>query len=431
MKLALIGGGGVRTPLLVNGLTHADLPIDEIALFDEDRERLATIGGLAGLMSGHARLRLCDTSAECVSGADFVFTSIRVGGIARRARDEAAALRHGIVGQETIGPTGFAMALRTIPAMVAYAEEVRRLAPRAWIVNFTNPVGMITEAVRTVTDRVIGICDTPMELYEEVAHALDLPSAECRFDYFGLNHLGWIREVFHRGEAQLHRLWTDPVRLRQVYRAPLFDPAFLSELRLLPTEYVYYYYRAQDAYDHLRRAGRSRGRVIEDLNDQLFRDLKASHADAPAVYERYLTTRNAGYMQLESGGQPASVVSPWAALTGYDKIALAVVRAVYFNTNALIPLSVANGGNIPALDAPDVVEVPCVVNANGAHPMHVGAVPERVQPLLVQVKTYERMTVRAALSRSLDLAREALALNPLVRDRALLDPLLTDLSPLW
>ena len=431
MKLALIGGGGVRTPLLVNGLTHADLPIDEIALFDEDRDRLGTIGGLAGLMAGNARLRLCDTSAECISGADFVFTSIRVGGIARRARDEATALRHGIVGQETIGPTGFAMALRTIPAMVAYAEEVRRLAPRAWIVNFTNPVGMITEAVRTVTDRVIGICDTPMELYEEVAHALDLPSAECRFDYFGLNHLGWIREVFHRGEPQLHRLWTDPARLRQVYRAPLFDPAFLSELRLLPTEYVYYYYRAKDAYDHLRRAGSSRGRVIEELNDQLFRELATPDADAAAVYERYLATRNAGYMQLESGGRPSAAVSPWAALTGYDKIALAVVRAVYFNANALIPLSVANSGNIPALEVADVVEVPCVVNGNGAQPVHVGAVPERVRPLLVQVKAYERLTVRAALSRSLDSAREALALNPLVRDRALLDPLLADLSPLW
>ena len=431
MKLALIGGGGVRTPLLVNGLTHADLPIEEIALFDEDRDRLATIGGLAGRMAGDARVRLCETSADCISGADFVFTSIRVGGIARRARDEAAALRHGIVGQETIGPTGFAMALRTIPPMVAYAKEVRRLAPGAWIINFTNPVGMITEAVRTVTDRVIGICDTPMELYEEVAHALGLPSAECRFDYFGLNHLGWIREVFHRGEPQLHRLWSDPDRLRQVYRAPLFDPAFLSELQLLPTEYVYYYYRAQDAYEHLRRAGQSRGRVIEDLNHRLFRDLGAAHADAAAVYEQYLATRNAGYMQLESGGQPAAAVSPWAALTGYDKIALAVVRAVYFNANTLIPLSVANGGNIPALDAADVVEVPCVVNGNGAHPAHVGTVPDRVRPLLEQVKAYERMTVRAAMSRSVGLAREALALNPLVRDPALLDPLLADLSPLW
>ncbi len=431
MKLALIGGGGVRTPLLVNGLTHADLPVDEIALFDEDRARLATIGGLAGRMAGRARVRLCETSADCISGADFVFTSIRVGGIARRARDESAALRHGIVGQETIGPTGFAMALRTIPPMVAYAQEVRRLAPGAWIVNFTNPVGMITEAVRTVTDRVIGICDTPMELYEEVAHALELPSAECRFDYFGLNHLGWIREVFHRGEPQLHRLWSDPDRLRQVYRAPLFDPAFLSELQLLPTEYVYYYYRAQDAYEHLRRAGLSRGRVIEDLNDRLFRDLAAAHADAPVVYEQYLAARSAGYMQLESGGQPVTAVSPWAALTGYDKIALAVVRAVFFNANALIPLSVANAGNIPALGAADVVEVPCLVNANGAQPMHVGMVPERVRPLLEQVKAYERMTVRAALSRSLALSREALALNPLVRDPALLDPLLADLSPLW
>ena len=209
MKIAVIGGAGVRTPLLVSGLTGSDLQIEEVALYDADEPRLAIIGGVAERMSAGARITRCRSVDQCVSGAAFVFTSIRVGGIEQRVRDEAAAQRHGIVGQETIGPAGFAMAARTIPPMVDYAREIAARAPEAWIVNFTNPVGMVTEAMRTASERVIGICDTPTELFEEVAHALGVPSDRCHFDYFGLNHLGWLREVYHRGVPQLDRIWRD------------------------------------------------------------------------------------------------------------------------------------------------------------------------------------------------------------------------------
>ncbi len=172
MKIAVIGGAGVRTPLLVGGLTDSDLPIDQIALYDVDRTRLQAIGAVAERMATKGRVTLCDSVAECVAWADVVFTSIRVGGIEQRVHDEAVAQRHGIVGQETVGPAGFAMAMRTIPTMVRYAREIAEAAPRAWIINFTNPVGMVTEAMRTVSDRVIGICDTPTELFEEVARLL-------------------------------------------------------------------------------------------------------------------------------------------------------------------------------------------------------------------------------------------------------------------
>ena len=256
----MIGGAGVRTPLLVGGLTRSDLPIEQIALYDVDQARLATIGRVAQRMAAKGRVTLSGSVAECVAWADVVFTSIRVGGIEQRVHDEGVAQRHGIVGQETVGPAGFAMAARTIPQMVHYARQIAEAAPRAWIVNFTNPVGMVTEAMRTVSDRVIGICDTPTELFEEVARALDLDSESCRFDYFGLNHLGWLREVYHRGEPQLHRLWNDAERLRRVYKVPLFDTASLRELKLLPTEYVYYYDQPTRAFDNVRRAGRAAAR---------------------------------------------------------------------------------------------------------------------------------------------------------------------------
>jgi 6-phospho-beta-glucosidase len=449
MKIAVIGGAGVRTPLLVGGLTGSDLPIEEIALFDIDRERLSIIGGVASRVAVDARavrdkvnVTLATTVADCVRSADFVFTSIRAGGIAQRVRDEATAQRHGIVGQETIGPAGFAMAARTIPQMAACAREIARESPSAWIINFTNPVGMITEAMRTASDRVIGICDTPTELFAEVAHVLDLAVERCHFDYFGLNHLGWLREVYAGGAPQLQRLWDDEAKLRSVYKVPLFEPAALRDLRLLPTEYVYYYDQPRRAYENVKRAGRSRGEAIDELTQVFFETLAerrtASDAEVIAAYRSYLRTRSAGYMQIESGADAPSLTLPrrspgegGSELSGYDKIALGVVRAIHFNTNTIIPLSVRNGGAIPELRDDDIVELPCVVNANGARPLHSGRVADRVAPLLTRVREYERLTVRAALAKSLDEARKALAHNPLVPDTAAASRLIDDLSPLW
>ena len=431
MKIAVIGGAGVRTPLLVAGLTGSDLPIDEIALYDLDQPRLGTIGSVAQLMAGKRRVTLSGSVAECVAGASVIFTSIRVGGIAQRVHDEAVSQRHGIVGQETIGPAGFAMAARTIPRMVEYARQIAAAAPRAWIINFTNPVGMVTEAMRTVTDRVIGICDTPTELFEEVARALGLVSDTCRFDYFGLNHLGWLREVYSDGEPQMHRLWSDADLLREVYRVPLFDTASLRALRLLPTEYVYYYDQPTRAFDNVRRAGRSRGEAIAELTDALFERLGAPGADMLAIYQSYLWTRSASYMQIEAGADAPSTPSPPSGLSGYDRIALGVLRAIHFNSHTIIPLSVANRGNIACLLDNDVVEVPCVVDANGAAPLHVPPVPKRIAPLLMRVKEYERLTVAAALSSDVRGAIDALAHNPLVPDRATAERLIDNLSPLW
>src|SRR5688572_25988499 len=208
MKIAVIGGAGVRVPLLVNGLAGAALGIDEFALYDPDHERLAVIAGLARRRSGSARVTTHASSAAAIDGASFVITSIRVAGMEARVRDERAALDLGFVGQETVGPGGFAMAVRTIPPLLDYARQVMQRAPDAWIINFTNPAGLVTQALTSETGaRVVGICDTPTEVFQEVAHALGVPAEECRFDYVGLNHLGFIREVYWRGKPQLHALW--------------------------------------------------------------------------------------------------------------------------------------------------------------------------------------------------------------------------------
>ena len=417
MKIAVIGGAGVRTPLLVNGLAQSDLPIDEVALYDVDRDRLSVIGSLARTFCD--RVRTYDSARPAVAGASFVFVSIRVGGIAARALDEATAIAHGVLGQETVGPGGFAMAMRTVPPAVEYARLIADAAPDAWIVNFTNPVGIVSQAMLAASSRVIGICDTPTELFEETARVLGLDSARCRFDYFGLNHLGWLREVYCDDAPRLAPLFDDPDRLMRIYRAPLFDAAFLRDLRLLPTEYLYFYYRPHDALAHMHDGGQTRGAAIAALNERLFRDLTLAGAGARDVYERYLAERSAGYMRMESGSQAPPAPAATSPLTGYDKIALAVVRAIHFDTNAVIPLNVRNSRTLPYLAADDVVEVPCVVNRNGARPQKVGAAPGSVRDLIAFVKDYERRTIRAAITRNTADVVNALAANPLVGERTL------------
>ena len=420
MKIAVIGGAGVRVPLLVNGLASAGLGIEEFALYDPNLERLAVIAGLARRRSGSARVTTHASSTPAIDGASFVITSIRAGGMEARIRDERAALDLGFVGQETVGPGGFAMAVRTIPPLLDYARQVRRFAPDAWIVNFTNPAGLVTQALTADTGpRVVGICDTPTEVFQEVAHALGARADECRFDYVGLNHLGFIREVYWRGTPQLHTLWDNERALAAVYRTPLFPPARLRELRLLPTEYVFYYESPERAIANLRAAGDTRGAVIARLTRELFADLARGEPDPVARYERYLADRSAGYMQLESGGLDGPAApAPWAHLTGYDKIAVDTIQAMVRHSNAVIPLNVVNHGNIPDLEDDDVIEAPCVVNANGPAAMHVGALPPQVRDLVMQVKGFERATIAAVRTGTRAALADALALNPLVPDRA-------------
>jgi 6-phospho-beta-glucosidase len=284
----------------------------------------------------------------------------------------------------------------------------------------------MTQAVIAETGaRVIGICDTPAEVFQEIAHALALPAEECRFDYVGLNHLGFVREVWWRGRPQLDRLWDDAGALSRVYRTPLFSPARLREFRLLPTEYVFYYDAPERAVRNLRLAGDTRGAVIARLTRDLFADLVRGVDDPIARYERYLAERSAGYMQFEAadgadgldrvrGNQPP----PWAHLTGYDKIALHTIEAMVHHTNAIIPLNVPNRGNIPELADDDVIEAPTVVNGNGPQPLHVGALPDQIRDLVVRVKAFERATIDAVRTGTREALVDALALNPLVPTRA-------------
>jgi 6-phospho-beta-glucosidase len=255
--------------------------------------------------------------------------------------------------------------------------------------------------------RLIGICDTPLEMFEDAAHALGLPATLCGYDYFGLNHLGWLRDVLFEGQGQLHRIWNDDAKLMAAYRSPLFEPERLRELKLLPTEYLYYYYRPEHALAKMKASGSSRGSTVATLTAELFKNPTLEN------YQLYLSTRDASYMQLETGGAPR-IKPGWAELSGYDKIALMTIRAIVKNQGAIIPLDVANRGTFPFLDDDDIIEVPCRVDANGPQPQVAGPIPDHPLELITRVKAYERATIRAALAGDRSELVEALAMNPLV-----------------
>ena len=376
-------------------------------------------------MADGVKVRVALTPEPAIEGARFVITSIRVGGAAQRAQDEATALAHGVIGQETIGPAGFAMAVRSIPPMIEYGRLIARIAPLAWMINFTNPVSIITQAIHQETDaRVIGICDTPMELFEDAAHALGLPASVCGFDYFGLNHLGWLRDVIFEGEGQLHRLWDDEAKLTSAYRSPLFESSRLRELKLLPTEYLYYYYRPDVALANLKRAGFGRGELVAKMTGQLFQDLKASavlKTSSSATSVTWLSA-TASYMQLETASAPR-IKPDWAELSGYDRIALFTLRAIAKNQGAIIPLNVANRGTLPFLDDNDIIEAQCRVVDTGPQPRAVAPIPEGPRRLIEVVKTYERATIRGALTGDRSDLVDALALNPLMPNKDLAERL--------
>ena len=426
-KVTIIGGGGVRTPLLIHGLAKArdTLGTTELCLYDPDRERTETIARLGSeivrRLNGGFQIRVEQRLEDAVAGAAFVLNSVRIGGMAARARDERLVIENGLVGQETTGPGGAAMALRTLPVTLAHARIVEQAAPNAWFINFTNPAGLITQALTQHTRlRVIGICDTPSELFFQISERLPAPLQELEFDYAGLNHLGWVRRVRRQGEDITRRILSDPALLSRLYPAGLFDPELIQSLGLIPTEYLFFYYYQQKAYQNQVRAGASRGEELQKLNSSLFDRLRQqSPGEALDTYIAYLLQRNSSYLKLEAHAESAFDIAgaqynPFETPTGYHRIALDLMTSLAADQPREIVLNVPNAGAIQDLEPDDVVEVPCHVDRNGATPRPIGRLPEGVRGLVQSVKEYERALIRASLAGSASLARLALMEYPIV-----------------
>jgi 6-phospho-beta-glucosidase len=421
MKLALLGGGGFRTPAIYRALAEGSTrtQYDAVVLYDVDQTRLDRIGAVLAGIDEHVGRRVPVTTTtdldEAVDGADVVYCAIRVGGIAGRLLDETAALAEGVIGQETTGAGGITFALRTVPVVTDIAEVVARRAPAAMFINFTNPVGLVTEAVRRILgDRAIGICDAPLALCRRVAAALDRDPDDLWFDYFGINHLGWLRGVLDHGHDLLPSLLADERRLLTFEEGRLFGPEWLRSIGMIPNEYLYYYDFATEALAGMQ-AGRVRAEFLQRQQDAFYAG-GGSPADALRSWEANLAEREGSYMEEAWSGRDEELHGVAAAREtgGYGRLSLDLVDAMNGDGHQVMILNVANRSSLPFLDEAAVVEVPCVVSRGAVVPVAIGAVPLAAQARIVAVRAAERAAIEASLSRSRRQAVLALALHPLV-----------------
>lgn len=403
VKVSVVGGGSTYTPELVEGLvTRADrLPVDELVLLDPDPLRLEVVGALAGRMLDRVgwggRLVLTARREEGLEGADFVIVQLRVGGQVARLSDETIPGRFGAIGQETTGAGGFAKALRTVPVVLELAEETaRRGAPGAWFVDFTNPTGLVTQALLDGGHRAVGLCNVAISLQRRLAARFQVEPDRVGLDHVGLNHLTWERAVTVDGVDRMDSILEDP---SSYPGADEFPPELVRTLRAIPSPYLHYYYFPSEVLEH-QRTHRSRAEEVMEIEAgllELYRDPALDRK--PELLE-------------ERGG------------AFYSEAAAALVASLHAGTGDVQVVNVRNGGAIPGLPDDDVVEVPARVDREGAHPVATSPLAPEMLGIVQHAKAYERLAIDAAISGNRTTARRALLANPLVGDYRVAAPLL-------
>jgi 6-phospho-beta-glucosidase len=401
MKIAVVGGGSTYTPELVSGLTRLD--VDEFVLHDIDPERREVVGGMARRMLGRqgfeGLLEVTGDLDTAVAGADYVLIQIRVGGQEARLRDETMPLACGCIGQETTGAGGFAKAMRTVPVVLEIAERVRALAaPEAWIVDFTNPVGIVTRALLDGGHRAVGLCNVAIGFQRRFAGWLGVEPGRVVVDQVGLNHLTWVRRVLLDGADVLPALLAEHGdELADEIELPR---RLLDELGAVPSYYLRYFY-AHDAVLREQLDGEQpRAAVVQEIE----RNLLDVYRD-PSIDERpdLLMQRGGAY---------------------YSEAALGLISSLTSGDGGVHEVDVRNGETVAGLAPDDVVEVPARVGRNGPEPLPQPPLAPELLGLVQHVAAYERLTVHAALSRDPADARKALLAHPLIGQVELLDGLL-------
>lgn len=408
LKIAVIGGGSTYTPELIEGFLGMDLPVREVALVDPDLRRLEIVGGLAMRMVAAAGnpffLRLTAERASALDSADVVITQLRVGGQAARILDERIPLSYGIVGQETTGPGGFFKALRTIPVILDINREMAARCPQAWLINFTNPSGLVTEALhRHGRGRFAGLCNYPLTLKMNVARAFQVDESQITLAYFGLNHLSWARVLVDnvdRTEELIELMIAHPEHRELSGFA--FAPERLRALGLVPSGYLRYYYETERMVREMREAPQTRGEKVRDMEERLL----AGYADA-ALHSKP--------PELQQRG------GAW-----YSTAAVRLIRDLHQAEGSEHILNVRNDNVLPFLPCDVVVETPVkvadgrivarsvVTERDGGYFVSTHRIPADVIDLIRRVKDYEVLTVRAAVSGQRDDTLAALAVQPLL-----------------
>jgi len=408
VKITVVGGGSTYTPELIEGFARRAqvLPVDELVLHDIDAERLAVIGALSRrILARHGfpgRLTTTTDLAAAVDGAAAVLVQLRVGGQAARLVDETLPNRFGLLGQETTGPGGFAKALRTVPVVLDIAAEVhRRAEPGAWIVDFTNPVGIVTRALLDAGHRAIGLCNVAIKFQRQLAAQFGTDPDRVRLGHAGLNHLSWIRSVTVDGVDRLPELLTGDALddLAAHVRVPA---GALRDLGAIPSYYLHYFYCTDDEV-RAQQAGAHRADQVIAIEKELL----TLYADPGLDRQPELLQRRGG--------------------AHYSEAAAALVTSLLTGDGAHHYVNVRNNGVLAGLPDEAVVEIPAHVDASGPHPVPVPPLPPEMLGLVQAVTAYETLTVEAALTGDRTVARRALMANPLVREWARADALLNAL----
>jgi 6-phospho-beta-glucosidase len=404
VKVAVIGGGSTYTPELVEGfgLRRDVLPVDELVLHDIDESRLEVVGGLAGRILDKlefpGRLTLTSDRERAIEGADFVLVQLRVGGLAARLRDETIPPMFGCIGQETTGPGGFAKALRTVPVVLGIAEDTARLgADGAWLLDFTNPAGLVTQALIDHGHRAIGLCNIPIGFQRMLARELGVQPAEVQLEHVGLNHLSWERRVMVDGRDRLPELLEG---FADQLGEEVDMPGDLLRLyRAIPSYYLRYFHFSAEMVEK-QRSERSRADEVMQIEREL---LEMYRDPALDVKPKLLEQRGGAF---------------------YSEAAAMLVESLHTDRRDVQVVNVRNDGAIPNLAEDAVVEVACRIEAGGARPLPVEPLAPEMLGLIEQVKAYERLTVAAATSGDRDTALKALMANPLSSDYRVAVPLL-------
>ena len=420
LKIATIGGGSSYTPELIEGFLKrmASLPVKDIYLVDIEagKEKLQTVTALAKRMAAKSgtdlQIHATTDRREALKDADFVTTQFRVGNLDARIRDERIPLRYQRIGQETTGAGGFAKALRSVPVILDICKDMEELCPDAWLINFANPSGILTEAVLNHTSiKAIGLCNCPINMINDMAEKFDCPVDDVFCDFVGINHLIWAQKVLVRGHdvtaEAIEKICSDSAKEIMANIPEIhYDPVFLKSLGMVPVSYLKYYYMQPEMLAeciHDAETKGCRGEVIKKVEKELF-DL---------------------YKDPELDSKPAQLASRGGAR--YSDAACSLIDSIYNNKKDIQTVNVLNRGTNADLPYHAVIERNCVIDANGAHPLHIGHTPLKIRGLLQNVKAYEQLTIEAAVLGDYDKALQALTIHPLVNSASVARNILDDI----
>lgn len=408
LKIVTIGGGSSYTPELIEGFIkrHDELPVQELWLVDipEGKEKLETVGKLAQRMVEEAgvdmTVHLSYDREEALRHADFVTTQFRVGLLEARAKDERIPLKYNVIGQETNGPGGLFKGLRTIPVIIDIVHDIERLCPDAWLVNFTNPAGMVSEAVLRHTNhkKIVGLCNVPVGMQMGVADALNVEGSRIHIDFAGLNHMVYGLNIYLDGkdvkkealEAIAH---PENTTTMSNIAAISWEPDFIRGLNILPCPYHRYYYKTQEMFDEEKKAAGEKGtraEVVQGVEKELFELYGDVHLREKP---EQLSQRGGAY---------------------YSEAACNLINSIYNDKKDLQPVNTMNRGAIASIPADSAVEISSVITKDGPKPIAVGDLPVAVRGLVQQIKSFERVAAEAAVTGDYNTALLAMTINPLV-----------------